>query len=291
MQSKLKEYMAKTGASAVRVAAQIGVSGATLNLWLNNKYVGSNKKVADSVNKFLKRQAEKSALRKIDVPFVPTSVYKQINSIARLAHLDGEICVCTGEAGVGKTEAVKMYTKENPGVILLEIDLGYSARVLFSELHKALDFSGHGVIHDMFMDCVNKLRGTERLIILDEAEHLPYKALELLRRLHDKAGIGLLLVGLPRLFENIRGRRSEYAQLYSRVGGYMKLKNITEQDGMDIVRSFIPANGTSKIFYREAACNTRSLVKLVRRTMLYSEANNCKIDESVIKKTAQILII
>lgn len=49
----------------------------------------------------------------------------------------------------------------------------------------------------MFSDIVDKLKSSGRLIIIDEAEHLPYKSLELVRRIYDKANVGILLVGMP----------------------------------------------------------------------------------------------
>ena len=61
----------------------------------------------------------------------------------------------------------------------------------------------------MVSGIVKKLKGSGRMIIIDEAEHLPYKALELLRRVHDKAGMGVLLVGLPRLIHKIMEGRGE----------------------------------------------------------------------------------
>jgi DNA transposition AAA+ family ATPase len=70
----------------------------------------------------------------------------------------------------------------------------------------------------MFLDIIDKLKSSGRLNIIDEAEPLPYKSLELLRRIYDKAQVGILLVGMPRLIMNLKGEKRQYAQLYSRVG-------------------------------------------------------------------------
>lgn len=60
---------------------------------------------------------------------------------------------------------------------------------------------------------MRELRDSGRLLMVDEAELLLYRALEVLRRLHDKAGIGIVLAGMPRLLINLKGRRGEFAQL------------------------------------------------------------------------------
>ena len=44
-------------------------------------------------------------------------------------------------------------------------------------------------------EVVNKLNNSGRLLIIDEAENLPYRALEITRRIHDKTAVGVLLVG------------------------------------------------------------------------------------------------
>ena len=61
-------------------------------------------------------------------------------------------------------------------------------------------------------------------MIIDEAENLPYRALEIARRIHDKTGVGVLLVGRSILLENLKGYNNQYDQLYSRVK-YTKILN------------------------------------------------------------------
>lgn len=171
----------------------------------------------------------------------------------------------------------------NPGVILIEADLGYSPKVLFSELHKKLGFDGTGTVHEMFLNIVEKLKYSGRLIIIDEAEHLPYKSLELVRRIYDKANIGILLLGMKRLISNLKGKNGQYAQLYSRVGIVTELTKLTSNDEEAIIHSLVPkfklpievVSGVSK-------GNTRILTKLLVRAIRVAQINSSEINEDIL---------
>ena len=273
---KVKKY------SLTYVAKAINVSVATLHLWLNGNYKGNVKKIDESVSNFL--NIEKLRENRIKIEFVKTSIVDKIFDIAKSCHVENEIGVCCGQAGIGKTLAVKRYSAENNDVILIEADLGYTPKVLFSEIHKKLGFDGAGTIHSMFLDIIDKLKHSGRLIIIDEAEHLPYKSLELLRRIYDKANVGILLVGMPRLINNLKGSKKQYAQLYSRVGIATHLNSLAEEDKKAIISSVIPNYEhiyTSISDY--CAGNTRVLAKLLARAVRIAKINDLEVDEDILQ--------
>lgn len=287
----LKNLMEEKGLNLGTVSRALGCSASALSQWLSNSYKGNVSKITEAVKGFLERQEERSKTPKQQVAFVQTVVAKRFFETARICHLDGEIGVAYGDAGIGKTAAAKEYTARNTDVILIEADLGYTARVLFTELSRRLGLEATGTIHDMFEEVKGKLTGSGRLIIVDEAEHLPYRALELLRRVYDKAGIGILLVGMPRLVNNLRGKRGEYAQLYSRVGIAVNLQRLIGEDTSAIVHSLIPnSNGLWKEFHEGCGGNTRVLVKLLLRSIRIADVNQVPVTAEVVKVARQQLI-
>jgi DNA transposition AAA+ family ATPase len=52
------------------------------------------------------------------------------------------------------------------------------------------------------------------LLIIDESERLPTTAIELIRDIFDRTGVGVILIGMP----GLERRLSRYPQLFSRVG-------------------------------------------------------------------------
>ena len=286
----LKILLKKKNYSVTSVAKAVNLSNATLHLWMNNNYKGNVKKIEDAVAKFL--EIEKLREGRIKVDFVKTSVVDDVFDIARTCHVENEIGVCYGDAGIGKTFAVKKYAIEHSETILIEADLGYTPKVLFSEIHKNLGFDGSGTIHAMLEDIIAKLKHTGRLIIVDEAEHLPYKSLELLRRVYDKAQVGILLVGMPRLIMNLRGEKRQYAQLYSRVGISLTLNSLLKEDIEAIVSSVIPDYySIYPTISHYCVGNTRVLTKLLARAIRIAELNSMEINSEVIEASIRQIIM
>jgi DNA transposition AAA+ family ATPase len=267
-----------------------GVSSSALSQFLSGKYLGDIDGVRAKVASVMKREREKAATA-VGV-FIKTSVSTRVFDVAQDCRLFGDIGVCYSAAGLGKTESVREYARQNPDVILVEADPGYTAKFLFGEIR---DIVGGGApranLHDIFQECCNRLKGSGRLLIVDEAEQLPYKALEMLRRLHDKTGIGVLLTGMPKLLANLRGRRGEYAQLYSRIGLAVKLQPLADADTALIIGRLLPKcpDKVQKAFGREAAGNTRRLFKIIARSKRVAQINNREVDEDIVRHAASTI--
>ena len=286
---KLRQKMKEKDYSLTHVSKAINVSIPRLGLWLNNKYTGNVTKVNEAVKSFLEREELRE--RRIKFGFINTSVAVDVFDIAKTCSIENIIGVCCGPAGLGKTVAVRQYAKEHTEVILIEADFGYTPKVLFSEIHKQLGFDGCGTIHSMLLDIVEKLKASDRLIIVDEAENLPYKALELLRRIYDKANVGILLVGMPRLFNNLKGEKGQYAQLYSRVGITSLLDTLSEDDMKAIISTVTPlVDSIYPKISKYCGGNTRVLTKLLVRAHRIAELNDIEINEDVIQASIRQLI-
>jgi len=272
-------------------ARGIGVSVTAVSQFLSAKYQGDNDRLAEKVHSWLQRQAEKRQYTEILRQTILTGAVKRLMQTARACHIQRDIGVATGQAGVGKTRACKLYAKQNPDVILIETMPYYTARYLMADIHRGVGYNGVGTVINMTNDVIDKLKDSGRLIIIDEAEHLPYKALELIRRLYDKAGIGLLLVGMPQLITNLRGNHGQYRQLYSRIGVHSLIPELAENDVKALVGSAIPnSNGVWKNFAGETD-NARALGKLLKHSIQISKANDSPVTGPTVQQAKKYIII
>lgn len=292
--TQLKDVMDAHGYSQGQVARAIGRSSATMNQYVQGKYNGDIADMEERIGHFLRRVREKQNALRIDERFVSTPTASKGLEVLSYAHLESEICVLYGAAGLGKTMILKEYARRDDAVIFIEADPGFTARTLLEELCGRLRLSKNGNIHALIEVCVEKLKGSGRLLVIDEAELLPYRALEVIRRLHDKAGIGVVLAGMPRLITNLKGKRGEYAQLYSRVALALDLGNaLARQDFDQIAVDLMPEAEDRKIsdaLYEQSKGNARRLFKMARGVYRMCDISKKDVTVTAIEKFSEMLI-
>ncbi len=274
------------------VARGIGVSPASVSQFLAGKYTGDNQRLAVRIQSWLQKQHERQSYTEIFETTLDTTAVRRILQTARICHIQREIGVATGPAGAGKTRGVKLYAEKNPDVIFIEVMPYYSAHYVMRDIHRMLGFNGQGAIIDLANQVIDKLKGSGRLLIIDEAEYLPSRALDLVRRLHDKAGIGILLVGMPQLISNLKGNQDQFRQLYSRVGIHTLIPNMNDEDVKRLVQSALPgSNGVWKHFAEGSKKNARSLSKLVKQARQIAASSGEPINAEIIKDAQDYIII
>lgn len=293
MKEKLKQYQIEKGLSQNQLASKLSVSPATLSLYYQDKYNGDVSKLEESIKQLLARDSQKIAPQ--NSRFVPTKTAKYIFEVCALAHAENDCAIVIGEAGMGKTMALKEYANHNQGTILIEADPTYSPKILVKTLAEALGLTPQGSIHEIMDDIVQKLKGSERLIIIDEAELLTYKSLEIIRRIHDKSGVGLILAGMPRLRANLRGAKGEYKQLYSRIGMQLDLKTRLSNEALQkdlamLVEDYLQSADLAPVFAEYSNNNPRRLSKLMRGAKRLASVNQTPINAEMIKRYDSLLI-
>jgi DNA transposition AAA+ family ATPase len=274
----LKTHLETTGRPQSAVAKSCGLSDATISAWIKGTYAGAIENVTAKIHNYLKLEEDRAKVETHPETVIKTEAFTKASLFCHLVATHNVIGVLTGDAGCGKTTAIKEYVKKYPNVIFIEADKGYNASVLLIEICNTLGLDERGDLHAKLTRIVNKLKDSGRTIFVDEAEHLPYRALELIRRIYDKAGVGIALCGMPRLLKNLVGDKNYYAQLYSRVSIKYGLNRLTNKDVESYLKSRFESydEKCTQIALKESRGNLRSLSHIIRwsiETMRYNNLN------------------
>jgi DNA transposition AAA+ family ATPase len=276
-----------------QAARSMGISSAALSNFLRGKYEGNNADIAQKLDNFLTLLKERSNdPLSNEVRFIDTiSNTEKATQLLRLIHIKGGIGLILASAGLGKTQTLTRYAEKNEDVIYLKANLAFSAKVLMQALSNRCGYSGKGHNYHLMMKIIENLKNSGRLIIIDQAEYLPEKALDMLREIQEEANIGLVLAGLPALLDNLRGRGSVNEQLITRVDALLKLKPLNDEDIKQIVRAYLPeSNGLYKVFASECRRNGRVLHKLIINAKRIALSRDVEVNEEIVEIASKQLV-
>lgn len=230
----LREYIAKSGKTQTAVGTELGISGGAISSFLSGKYKTPHTLIP-KVSALLSMNAKKAAAPK-EPDFAETSISRTVYNAVAYAHLRGVIAVVYGDAGVGKTSTVREYVKNDSLALLITISPTYSSITGVNELIAAQLGVRERVARRLTAEIEDRLKGSGRVLIVDEAQHLTVRALNHLRCMSDESGVGIALVGNEEVYRKLRGSgKADFAQLFSRVG--MRKQVQTRDIKMEDIRS------------------------------------------------------
>lgn len=221
------------------------LSPATVSQICNGKYPSDPtdqiKVIQDCLATHSERAADDDGAGGSASRYVKNSVYALTKTVCQRTRKHGNFGVLTGFVGVGKTAAIKEYARTNSNTVLLEANPDMTPGVLLRDLLGLIDAACPKSLDEKFSALVATLKDTTTLVVIDEAETIQPRCLHYLRRLRDKAGIGIVLVGTERLLQIIKPVHGTFDQIRSRVGMFPPvIKAILRDDSDDITRAHFP---------------------------------------------------
>ena len=193
-----------------------------------------------------------------------------------------------GEPGLGKTQAIKWWAFKNDA-ILIRCNQMMSARWLLKEILDYMSEIKPYSISDSFDEVIRNLIRTPRVLIVDEVDYLTMdknKSIEILRDIHDKTNIPVVLVGMT----NAHSRLKKFSHLYDRLSEIVKFERFSKADIKTIVKELSEIELTDcAIKYIYSNLNRfRQIVKVINKAETIAKANGLSsIDEILIKEAIQ----
>lgn len=291
-QIELKNFIKTTGKTQHQIAKELDLSETVVSQFLSGKYKGSVETVAAQILSYI----ESGKARQINVKapdYYPelTNTMK-VEFAARYAHTNNGISLIYGAAGAGKTTALKHYAENNTGVVYVTANASTrTARAVMYLLLEAMGAKPQGTEFILMRSLVSRLKGTNRLVIIDEADHLNFHALQAVRNLNDEAGVGIVFSGNDIIKTQMYGRGSlQFDQLRTRVGCEKLVSNSYSTEEM---RALFTDVDDECIQYLLAVAHRESLRTAINRyifTLNYCAMSGCKVTFNAFKKTERAQI-
>lgn len=222
------------------VARSLGCSAALLSAFMNDDYRGDVQRLCRRLAAYLDEQALKTKAGDLVLPYVETRQTQVALQCLELAQAHHWMVAIISDSGHGKTEAIRHYLTEHPSAILLKPWITTCPSGIMQDLCEAMGQSDRGVNRGLQKRISHVLKGTDRLLIVDDAHDLGPKSLQVFRNVYDETGIGIALVGNSPLEMRLAGTTPEMEQIARRVSYKRRLPSWTDADAEQQIRRTLP---------------------------------------------------
>lgn len=245
IKTKLSEFCVIKGGQNKASNAMRGVSSATISQVLNDNW----ELISDEMWRTIASQIGYDARAWV---VVETRGYKRMYGLLQNAQDVALVFAVIGDAGCGKSEAIKSYAANNRNVYNLSCSEYWNRKQFMIELLQCMGIDSTGcTVSEMMSDIILALKKRENpLVVLDEADKLSdqvlYFFITLYNKLEDHVGIILCATDYleKRIKKGVRTNRKGYKEIYSRVGRkFIPIQVVNSED----VAAVCIANGVEDV--------------------------------------------
>ena len=220
LQNKLRDYIKELG-SQNKASKALGWSTAYLSTYLSGDFNGNLEKFESALMEAFsnKDAAENLKSAVVSRTYKPTSISESVYETIRLCHLKGGLAIECGDAGIGKTMACRRYAENYPSsAIYVTVNpCLVTLNAFLKLLCRELKITAVGRKDDMWMRLSDTFAGERKVLIIDEAQHLPIKTIEAIRAFFDSNPLlGICLVGNIETVTNTGRSKEAFAQIRNR---------------------------------------------------------------------------
>ena len=217
--AKLRAYVETKESQNAAAKSLRGVSAATVSQILNGKW----ELIADDMWRTVASQIGYDPRKWV---VIETEGYARMTQVLTDAQHNSLVMAVVGDAGCGKSQAIKTYAEQNRGVIALSCSEYWNRKEFLSELLQNLGVEPGGTtVAEMMREAIRQLKRRESvLIVMDEADKLSDQVLHFFITIYNQLEdtVGIVLCATQYLKKRIeRGavnNRKGYKEIYSRIG-------------------------------------------------------------------------
>lgn len=216
----LAAFMKESQKSQRQLSKETGLSTSVISQFLNGTYPGDNGEVSKAIEQYL--TVGKERLSSVSEARFYEGLYntREVLFACNYAHRNNDITLVSGDAGAGKTTALRHYADTNTGVIFVTANACITtATAILSLICRKIGRQIPARRAALMNTLVEQLSDTNRLIIIDEADHLSLDALQAVRNLNDEAHCGIVLSGNDKIYRQMLSPRRgyEFDQIRTRI--------------------------------------------------------------------------
>ena len=215
------------------------------------------------------------------------------------SNAEKDICLVDGSAGGGKSEALREFKRRNVLTILVTLDvLSRSPAVVLPMICRQIQISTRRGTNSHIMYCIiEALMNSNRLLIFDECHFARWELLEMIRRIHDAAGIGIVLCGQERLYQEMKKPTGNYLwdQISSRIGMRVSIDGVERNDVDMICRKIYPECDDNSLEYlyliAQGPGKFRVMSKILKQALKVSAMENMPLSVKLLREVSAMHII
>lgn len=241
IRDRLVSYCEQKGSQNKGANSLNGVSPATVSKIINGEWALINEVMWRSI-------AAQIGMKQKSWNIVETRDFKTLASLFADAQENAMVMAVCGEAGSGKTLAIRQYAESNPNVFVLCCNEYWNRKLFLQELLREMGRNPNGdTVGEMMATIVSSLKKMEDpIIIMDEADKLSdqvmYFFITLYNQLEDHCALVMVATDYleKKIKRGLRLNKKGYKEIYSRIGRkFIMLKGV----GIGDITEVCMANG------------------------------------------------
>ncbi|MEI6034501.1 MAG: AAA family ATPase [Verrucomicrobiae bacterium] len=212
VRTRLTAYRDTNNLSHRQLGRELGMSSSQVSRYLSDKFEGDvdlfEAKAEDVLRTAPIRQL-------VGCETFETGVTKSVAGTINLILKTNDFGVIYGPAGIGKSVAAARYQADNATAILVSLahgcrDAKFIQKTIFARV-KSRAFAASGMNRAEWI--IDRLKGSNRLLLLDNGQRLTIAAREYLFDLHDATRCPVVLFGNPEIIDQIKSNDQQFSRI------------------------------------------------------------------------------